>query len=128
MLPLINELRSGVGASPLTIDANLTSIADIRAKEIAQDFSHTRPNGTSCFTTFADIGVSRDNYGSVGENIAAGTTRIYETVDSPFKSWVNSSGHYKNMVSTDFTLIGIGKYTDPVSGMTYWVQFFAGDR
>ncbi|MDR0992102.1 MAG: CAP domain-containing protein [Ruminococcus sp.] len=125
MTELVNELRGGVGAADLTLDPKLCEAADIRAKEIAQSFSHTRPNGQSCFTVFADAGINISSYRTYGENIAAGSGNNYKTADGPFASWKNSSGHYANMVSRDFTLIGIGSYSD--GKMTYWVQLFAAE-
>jgi uncharacterized protein YkwD len=126
MLALVNELRGSVGAGELALDPVLCEAADIRAKEIAQSFSHTRPDGTLCFTVLADVGSDRNNYRAVGENIAAGSGSRYYTADAPFESWKRSSGHYANMISGDFTLIGIGSYND--GRMTYWVQFFGSNK
>ena len=55
----------------LILDYDLCKAAQIRANEIVSKFSHTRPNGSSCFTVLEDCSIS---YSSCGENIAAGTS------------------------------------------------------
>ena len=65
---ITNNYRSSVGVSSLTLDSSLVTAASIRAKELSNSFSHTRPNGSSCFTVLSELGIS---YGTAGENIAA---------------------------------------------------------
>jgi uncharacterized protein YkwD len=59
------------------------------------------------------------NYRSAGENIAAGQT----TAESVMKSWMNSPGHKKNILSPSFTHIGVG-YAKGGSYGHYWTQQF----
>ena len=79
-------------------------------------FSHTRPNGTSCFTIFNEKGISASNK---GENIAMGQ-RSAESVST---SWRNSPGHYENMIDANFKKIGIGVFK--FDGNFYWTQIFS---
>lgn len=119
VLELVNAERSKAGKSPLTLNSSLCDVAQLRADEIVQSFSHTRPNGTSCFTAIQEAGIS---YGALGENIAAGQSTPASVMDS----WMNSDGHRKNILSGDFTSIGIG-YVNSGSGYKhYWVQMFLG--
>ena len=61
------------------------------------------------------------DYRCVGENIAAGSPTPSDTMDL----WVNSEGHYKNIISKDFTELGVGYYYDAGSPYKYhWVQIF----
>jgi uncharacterized protein YkwD len=90
----------------------------VRAEELIQSFSHTRPDGTSCFTAFDEFGV---DYRAAGENIAAGQ----KTPEDVVNSWMNSSGHRANILSENFTAIGVGVAED-VNGTLYWVQMFIG--
>lgn len=108
---LVNAERSAAGLSELTISSKLSESAMVRAKEIKTRFSHTRPDGTSCFTA-----VDRTGYRSLGENIAAG----HETPEEVVTAWMNSTGHRENILG-DFTDIGIGYYED---GAPHWVQIF----
>ena len=51
---LVNEERARVGVHKLTSNSFLKQAATIRSKEITSKFSHTRPDGTSCFTAIPD--------------------------------------------------------------------------
>ena len=115
VLSLVNEERAAEGLSALTLSSGATSAAKVRAKELATLFSHTRPDGSTCFTALDDAGVS---YGYAGENIASG----YSSASSVMNGWMNSSGHKANILSENYTQIGIACYYD---GSTYyWVQLF----
>lgn len=112
---ITNNYRSLVGVSSLTLDSSLVKAASIRAKELSDSFSHTRPNGSSCFTVLSELGIS---YGTAGENIAAG----YSSSQSVMEGWRFSSGHYQNIISSKFKKIGIG--VNIINNQYYWVQIF----
>lgn len=113
---ITNNYRSLVGVSSLTLDSSLVEAANIRAKELSDSFSHTRPNGSSCFTVLSELGIS---YGTTGENIAAG----YSSSQSVMEGWRSSSGHYQNIISSKFKKIGIG--VNIINNQYYWVQIFS---
>lgn len=72
VLKLINKERKKEGLSSLKMNnTKLNAAADARAKEIAKSFSHTRPNGKSCFSIIQS-GKYKVVYYMAGENIAAG--------------------------------------------------------
>ncbi len=110
VLELVNEERAAEGLAPLSYRSDLQPYADIRAEEIIKSFSHTRPNGTSCFTVLTDAGV---HYRGLGENIAYG----YRTPEDVVEGWMNSSGHRANILG-DFNglVVGFNDY--------HWVQLF----
>ena len=112
---ITNNYRSLVGVSSLTLDSSLIKAASIRAKELSDSFSHTRPKGSSCFTALSELGIS---YGTAGENIAAG----YSSSQSVMEGWRSSSGHYQNIISSKFKKIGIG--VNIINNQYYWVQIF----
>lgn len=115
VLRLVNEERAKAGIAPLTMSSELEAVAQMRAVELTALFDHTRPDGTVCFSAAGDFGLG---YTSIAENIAAGQP----DAASVMNSWVNSPGHYGNIMDPDLTHIGIGciqyGYTK------YWVQFF----
>lgn len=113
---ITNNYRSLVGVSSLTLDSSLVEAASIRVKELSNSFSHTRPNGSSCFTVLSELGIS---YSTAGENIAAG----YSSSQSVMEGWRSSSGHYQNIISSKFKKIGIG--VNIVNNQYYWVQIFS---
>lgn len=113
VLDLVNAERTKAGLQPLQYYYAGQSAADVRASEIGTSFSHTRPNGTSCFTALEECGI---NYYSAGENIASG----YPTPESVMNGWMNSSGHKANILDPDFTHIIVGRVGNQ------WVQLFLG--
>ena len=121
MLKYVNSYRAEKGAEPLTIDRNLSIAATVRALEIAyaNKFSHTRPDGSDCYTIFDDLNI----YASIkGENLTAGEGTVKEAA----LNWKNSSVHYANMINPSFTKIGIGIFTEKASEYYYyWVQLFS---
>lgn len=118
VVAIINQERANAGLGSVSQNASLDAVAQIRAQEIAQSFSHTRPDGTNCFTILDQYGIPNS---AAGENIAAG----YGTPEEVMTGWMNSDGHRANILNGSFGQVGIGYYTDPngVYG-TYWVQMF----
>jgi len=108
---LVNVERAKAGLKPLEIDAKVASAAQIRAKEVITVFSHTRPDGSSCFTALSQTGAL---YKGAGENIARGQRSPEQVV----KEWMASEGHRANILNGNFKYIGVG-----VDG-TAWVQLF----
>lgn len=112
VIRLCNEERESRGLPALEKSDSLTASAGVRAGELSTKFSHTRPDGTSCFTAVTE------RVSACGENIAAG----YTTPEDVVTGWMNSPGHKANILSEDFTSIGVGYDPDGC----YWVQVFAG--
>lgn len=113
---LVNVERKNAGLQELKVQSQVQSAAQVRAKETEKSFSHTRPDGTSCFTALKESGAK---YTGAGENIAMGQ----KTPEMVMKSWMNSEGHRANILSNKFTTIGVGYYVND-SGTQYWTQMF----
>jgi SCP-like extracellular len=114
---LINIERTKRGIHPLSISNKLFAAAAIRASELTQKFSHTRPNGSSYLTAVQNVGYP-SSY--VGENIAAGQISPIAVMES----WMNSPGHRANILNPNYTEIGVGvNYEDGYYGIS-WVQLF----
>ena len=105
----VNMEREKRGLNPLSVDANLTAAANIRAEEIVQKFSHTRPNGSRAVT------VSNFAY---AENIARGQ----KTPDKVMAAWLTSDGHRQNILRASYGTIGVSCIR--VGNIYYWVQLF----
>lgn len=116
VVKLVNEERAKAGLSALKIDADITDAANVRAKEIVQKFSHTRPNGSSFSSVLKEQGVS---FRGSGENIAWGQKSPEEVM----KGWMNSDGHRANILNKNYKNIGVGYYQNE-KGVNYWVQLF----
>lgn len=117
VLNLVNKERATAGVEALTLDDAVNKVAESRAKELAEKFSHTRPDGRDCFTALTESGIV---YSSCGENIAMGQTTPEEVMDS----WMNSDGHRANILSSDYTKMGLGYYYDKENNQHYWAQIF----
>ncbi len=111
---LVNQRRIENGLTELTYRNDIQDAANIRANEIISTFSHTRPDGSSCFTS---VNV---NYYAIGENIASGQKSAAEVMNA----WMNSPGHRANILSKQFTGIAVGVVQ--YQGVSYWVQIFIG--
>jgi len=116
VVKLVNKERQKEGLDALEIDWDLMNAAQVRANEIVEYYSHTRPNGSTCFSAFSEAGVE---YTGAGENIAAG----YKTPESAMNGWMNSSGHRANILG-NFTHIGVGFQYDESGYKYFWVQCF----
>ena len=118
VLRIVNKNRESNGLSPLTLSQGLMNGASTRSSEIIDYFSHTRPNGTSCDTV-----LDSSIYSYIGENIAAGQS----SADDVMTSWMNSTGHRANILTSGFTKLGVGyKYSSGTIYGSYWVQMFSG--
>jgi len=120
VLILVNKARADEGLAPLAADPFLTMGAEIRTEEIIEQFSHTRTDGTSCFTALDEVGAS---YRKAGENIAIGQTSPKQVVEE----WLASPGHRANIMDADFSRIGIAvtESTNSEYDGYAWAQFFA---
>ena len=103
--------------SALKRSSALEAVARTRARELATRFSHTRPNGSDCFTAYPRLR-------SVGENIAAGTSSAYTVTEllKETNEYYGKQGHRRNMLSRNFNAVGIACYY--CNGNYYWVQCF----
>lgn len=117
VLRLVNIERTKEGLSPLKISNELSSLANKKSQDMADNnyFSHTSPTYGSPFDMMRQFGI---NYTSAGENIAQG----YSSAESVMNGWMNSPGHRANILSSKFGTLGVG-YVDQ-GGTTYWTQMF----
>ena len=116
---LVNQERAKAGLAPLTLREDLTGAAQIRARESAVSFSHTRPDGSGFHTVLTQQQIP---YRRSGENIAWGQP----TAQAVMNAWMNSSGHRANILNSSFEYIGVGYYTNS-QGTPYWAQLFISE-
>ena len=108
----INEIRKSNGVAPLNKDTILNYVANQRAKETTQSFSHIRPNGKESVTILSDYNVDA---GRSGENIAC----CIASPEGVVSTWANSPSHNKCMLNSAYTNAGVGCVES--DGVTYWV-------
>ena len=108
---LINEEREAEGLSALVMQDTAMEFAQIRAEEIADNFSHTRPDGS----------VGQYSHYTFMENIGKGQDTPKDIVDA----WMKSSGHRATILGdySDYgNCMGVGVYQD--NGTICWVTEF----
>ena len=108
-LDRINQFRAGQNLNALAESERLSSIANIRAKECAVSFSHTRPQGGSVLD-------ESDVYGEI-------LAHNNETPERTVNAWISSAGHNHIMSKGEFQHFGAGYYMDE-KGNDYWVVLF----
>lgn len=106
---LVNQERENHGLDPLPVDDSLMDLAEIRAEEIREEYSHTRLDGTN-------VGAYR-----CGENIGRKTS-----ASAQVNSWMNSEGHRTNILLDRYHHIGAACY-QAENGNYYWVMVFSLD-
>ncbi|MEH7225697.1 CAP domain-containing protein [Bacillus sp. JJ1566] len=116
VVTLTNNERAKYGLQPLKIDLKLSEVARTKSSDMKKNgyFSHTSPTYGSPFDMMKKFGIQ---YRAAGENIAMGQRSPQDVVNA----WMNSEGHRKNILSSNFTHIGVGH----VEG-NYWTQMFIG--
>ncbi|MGM0837533.1 MAG: SafA/ExsA family spore coat assembly protein [Bacillota bacterium] len=115
---LVNQERSKHGLKPMKLNWELSRVARYKSQDMIDKnyFSHTSPTYGSPFTMMKNFGIS---YRAAGENIAAGQKTPQEVMNA----WMNSEGHRKNILSSQYTEIGVG-YAKGGSYGHYWTQMF----
>ncbi|OMF15169.1 serine protease [Paenibacillus amylolyticus] len=115
VVKLVNAERAKAGLSALSSDALLDKVAVAKVKDMSNNnyFDHQSPTYGSPFDMMKQFGVT---YSYAGENIAKGQKTPQEVVTA----WMNSEGHRANILSKNFTHIGVGYFNG------YWAQEFIG--
>ncbi|WP_107951441.1 SafA/ExsA family spore coat assembly protein [Lysinibacillus parviboronicapiens] len=115
VVKLVNAEREKAGLSPMKEDWELSRVAQYKSQDMLDKkyFDHTSPTYGTPFTMMENFGVT---YKSAGENIAKGQRSAAEVVTA----WMNSEGHRANIMSKNFTHIGVGY----VAEGNYWTQMF----
>ena len=109
--------RTELGALPaLVMDETLMDAAMQRASELVVSFSHTRPDGSLCFTV---------NDAVAAENIGI----FYASPEAMFQAFAEENqpyagqGHRRNMLSSGLAYVGIGAVR--YNGQWYWSMDFS---
>ena len=147
MLRRINRLRIKKKIKPLKILNRLMRAANKRAKELRpekievvglqikfdKNFRHSRPDGRLFSSVIPEYGLPLGS--RMGENISFVTDTVTERkefLNTCFKAFLASKEHKKNMLSNDYSYIGIGHndsihftnyHTHPCIAV-FWDQLF----
>ncbi|TXK84668.1 peptidoglycan-binding protein [Paenibacillus sp. N3.4] len=117
MLDLVNKERSVAGLAPYAVDLELTKTARLKSQDMNDNkyFSHDSPTYGTPFDMMEKFGIT---YNAAGENIACN-----QDVQAAHESLMNSTGHKANILSKDYTQIGIGIMDGGPCGKMFTQQF-----
>lgn len=119
VLYYVNVERAKAGIASLKLDESLCAAAEVRAEEITELFSHTRPDDTRYYELLKDTDFENK---TTGENIAAG----YSSAEDTVAQWMASKLHRENMLNPDYKYLGAAyNYASGSEWKYYWVQIFS---
>lgn len=133
VLALVNEARARPrrcgwrrfkAAPPLVLSDTLQRAALAHARDMADrsNLSHAGRDGSTPAERATRAGY---RWRVVGENIAAGQS----TPDQVVAEWVRSPRHCGNLMSADYSEMGVAHAVEPRSAAgIYWAQMFAAPR
>ena len=122
VLSLVNQERVRNGLEKLTWGDTCADAAELRARELVANYSHTRPDGSS-WDTACDAPEKNATYVE-GENLVVGSSAV--SPETTVAAWMNSEAHRANILNPNFTKLSVGYYFDPNTHYkTHWSQYFA---
>ena len=115
LLLLMNNARTGVEVPPLENHEALMWAAQLRAAELAEKFSHTRPNGSAYSSVFDAVGFAMAGRWH-GENIVTVRVTLPQTggeteaviAAALYAALRASSGQTGNLLRGQYALTGVG--------------------
>src|SRR4051794_4838920 len=120
VLQLTNAERQKRGLAPLVINDSLSSAAQSYTEVLASGdcFAHTcgpEPDFSVRVQVSGYVGWS-----ALAENIAAG----YPSPEALVAGWMDSPGHRQNILTPEFTELGVGMASGAGRFGTYWTEEF----
>ena len=120
----INGERIQRGLPPLVMHRGVADIAKFRSSDMASRgyFSHSSPEGETAFSLMDEYGLP---YGWAGENLARNNYPNDQSVGIAIHDLMASEGHRANILSENYTRLGVSVATD-TTGMKYYTMIFTG--
>lgn len=121
LVSMTNQNRVAANISELAVNPLLEKAAQMKADDMAAKgyFSHNTPDGKTPWHWFEQAGYK---YIYAGENLAVN----FENSEDVQTAWMNSKGHFLNIMNPKYTEIGIATSTGTYKGRTavFVVQMF----
>lgn len=113
MLGLINEARAEHNLAALVMEQHLNDAAEDHSVDMIQEdfFAHDAPDGESAHDRIVAAGFDLAGQWWTGENLSISTANgesYYDEIDVMFEGLMNSTGHRANILSENYTYVGIG--------------------
>jgi len=118
----VNEERAQQGLFPLIWHDPVANVAKFRSKDMASRnyFSHKSPEGETAFSLLDRYGIP---HSWAGENLARNNYPDNQTVGVAIRDLMASEGHQENILSGNYTHLGVGAVEDS-TGMKYYTMIF----
>lgn len=122
MVADVNKVRIAAGLPPLVRDPKMADMARAYAHDMAarRYFGHYNPEKQSLVDRFDLAGIA---YQFAGENIA-----FVQSENEAMDGFLKSRDHRANILSSDYTRIGVGIIVTHGYGTIYVQEFFGGSR
>jgi uncharacterized protein YkwD len=121
LVDLTNQNRAASNISKLAVSPILEKAAQMKADDMASKgyFAHNTPEGKTPWYWFDSAGYK---YVYAGENLAVN----FQNSEDVETAWMNSRGHFLNIMNPKFTEIGIATSTGVYKGRqaVFVVQLF----
>jgi uncharacterized protein YkwD len=121
LINLTNKDRVAANVAELKVSPILEKAAQMKADDMAAKgyFAHNTPEGLTPWYWFEQAGYK---YKYAGENLAVN----FENSEDVETAWMNSRGHFLNIINPKYTEIGIATSTGIYKGRTaiFVVQMF----
>lgn len=107
LLYMINTARQGNGLPALNANQAINAVAQYRSQDMTDRdyFSHQTPEGKNINNILCEFGVM---FAACGENIQYASPPSWANPELFFNSWMDSDLHRANILSGNFSQIGIG--------------------
>ena len=124
MIERVNEERAKVGAPALEVDSNLMAFAQYWAEHLTIEFCHSAWSEIVAFAKSVGIDPSAvdSNENITGAGYAYG--QGYGMVTLAMNAFMNSEGHKRNMLNTEYRRVGVG-FAIASDGNVYCCQNFS---
>jgi uncharacterized protein YkwD len=121
LVNLANQDRVKANLAELKVNPILEKAAQMKADDMAAKsyFAHNTPDGKTPWYWFKEAGYE---YSVAGENLAVN----FQDSGEVHQAWVNSRGHFLNIINPRFTEIGIATSSGTYKGRSavFVVQLF----
>lgn len=130
-LSLVNAERMSHGLNPLVLDKDLCNIANYRSAYMDQTgfYEHYRDgidlsNTASSAYYGKNTGVGENVYNNYSLSGEAINFSVQNSVKRGFNYYLQSPGHYENMMEPSYCKIGIGVYCNASNTRRFFTQIF----
>jgi uncharacterized protein YkwD len=128
-LCLLNQQRAAQGLAPLAENPDLTRASTAYSQLMVAEsfFDHHSPQGSLLVDRVRAVGyLANAGDWALGENIGWGQANL-STADSMVTAWMNSAPHRENILTAEYTDLGlglaVGSPSDATWGATYTTDF-----